>query len=104
PSTAPSPRYGATFADDHWDANLSRKNSSLPDAAVVLFGGETSTGQFLNDTWVFSDGVWAPLSNAGTPSPYGSAFAAIGDDETDGSVEMFGGTNGNAMADFWTFF
>jgi hypothetical protein len=115
PATSPSPRYGAAFVDDHWDAKVSKKyvspNGSLPDTSAVLFGGTTGGDRFLNDTWVYFNETWTNLSalslspwTVGTPSPAPAAFAAVGDDETDGNVEMFGGWNGNAMADFWTFF
>jgi galactose oxidase-like protein len=97
---APSPRFGAAFEDDHWDAN---DTTPFP-AAGVLFGGETANGSYLGDTWVFSGGSWTELTGVKAPSPGPRAFAMIGDDETDGNVEMFGGTNGYAMSDLWTFF
>jgi len=96
---APPPRYGAAFVDDHWDETV------LPDAtAAVLFGGESASGGYLNDTWEFYNGTWTRDTHGHSPYPPASAFAAIATDEDDGDVMMFAGTNGNVMDDFWTFF
>ncbi|MCI4365229.1 MAG: kelch repeat-containing protein [Thermoplasmata archaeon] len=98
---APAARFGAAMGDDPFDA--ARTVSANNKSAVVLFGGETTSGAYLGDTWTFYAGAWTLRPNSGTPPPFPGAFEAIGSDILDGNPEMFGGTNGYPMGGFWTF-
>jgi hypothetical protein len=109
PAKSPPARFAAAEVDDHWDANDSRNTSGVfPNAALVLFGGETGAGTYLNDTWVFSAGQWVYASSTtdstfSNIAPPASAYSAIACDEQDGNVELFGGFDGYPMGGFYTF-
>ncbi len=104
-TVAPSPRYGAMLNNDPQDRPGGPDNSSVY-ASAVLFGGESANGTYLGDTWTFWNDTWRLDTSAGTPSASPLAYAMIADDEDDGNVEMFGGTNGAGLvgSGFWTFF
>jgi hypothetical protein len=90
PSKAPSAR---TYAAMTYDAK---------DGYVVLFGGMSSSGIALGDTWTFSAGTWTELNPSTSPSPRYGAMMAY--DVADGYVVLFGGTNGTSyFSDTWTF-
>ncbi len=90
PSPAPSARWGAAAAYD--DAL----------GAVVLFGGETGNGTFLNDTWSFADGGWTELAPSDAPSP--RAFASLAPDANSSGLLLFGGLSGaGGLNDTWWF-
>jgi len=91
-ASGPSPRYGATASDDP------------QDGAVMLFGGLTSTGTFLGDTWIFKSGAWTEVVTKTGSAPTPSAFSNVGNDESDGNVQLFGGYNGNYLGQFWVFY
>ncbi len=62
-SLTPAGRYGAGMT---WDGQY---------GAIFLVGGYNgSSGEYYNDSWIFTDGVWVPLVLL-TPTP--SAFAPI---------------------------
>jgi Galactose oxidase, central domain len=91
PKVSPTARYGAVFSDDS------------QDGTVFLFGGVTSKGVYLGDTWTWAHDSWVEVPASGnTPTP--SAFGAAGNDESDGNVMMFGGYNGNYLGGFYVFF
>ncbi len=95
--TAPSSREYAAMA---YDAGIGK---------ILLFGGYSSRGGFLNDTWEFSGGTWTNVTaSAGTaPSPRAAADLAY---DGNGSFDLlFGGygptgsaTAGN-LTDTWEF-
>lgn len=67
---------------------------------AVFFGGDTSTGDFLNDTWVFDGTTWSQVTTGAAPSvrivpkivPW------------NGGALLWGGlTGGGMLADTWTF-
>ncbi|MGC2035756.1 MAG: kelch repeat-containing protein, partial [Thermoplasmata archaeon] len=92
PSTgrpSPSPRWGASMV---YDANTS-------DNYVLLFSGSGAS----DDTWTFSNGVWAELSPAIEPPQ--RTYAAMAYDPLAGYVVLFGGHNGanNYLGDTWKF-
>ncbi len=91
PTTAPSGRYGASFA---YDANSSA-------AYVVLFGGAGATS-LDNDTWEFVKGSWQELDPHRAPSPrFGAAMTY---DPANGEVILFGGCGEETcFADTWDF-
>ncbi len=84
---APSPRFGEAMTYDSLDGK------------ALLFGGATSTGVALNDTWTFS-GTWtnATTSSIGTDFTYppARAGASISDSPT-GFLMMFGGESGGTI-------
>src|SRR5579871_1387289 len=72
------------------------------DHTDVLFGGESSTGAFLSDTWEYSGGHWTLL--AATHPPAARAFAAMSYDSKDGYVLLFGGLGAHGyLGDTWKF-
>jgi hypothetical protein len=69
---------------------------------AVLFGGQSSNGQSLSDTWAWKAGCWQEL----TPieSPAGRDSAAVTYDPTSGTVLLFGGTgDGQFYSDTWSW-
>ena len=75
---------------------------------VVMFGGKTSGGTPLSDTWKFQAGSWSYQGSSSTlqpvtspPASYGMAMAS---DFTDGSVVLFGGTlsGGTTDSEAWS--
>ena len=92
-SPAPSP----SARSDH---------SMVYDAAlgeVVLFGG-SSSGIYLNDTWVWNGTTWTnvtPSSSADSPTARDAQGMAY--DAALGQVVMFGGSNGSYLNDTWVW-
>ncbi|HEV8049592.1 MAG TPA: PKD domain-containing protein, partial [Thermoplasmata archaeon] len=89
---APSPRGDARA----WYDPVAR--------AVILFGGQSSRGQFLSDTWSF-DGNWTNItSRAGIP-PSGRFEPSVVYDTTHSEAVLFGGLSptGPSLGDTWTF-
>ncbi len=95
----------AQSAGPRWDASVAWDPAS---ASVFLFGG--FDGIALNDTWSFSGGTWTRIASMGSclrtscPSPRGGA--ALGWDETDQEMVLFGGMStlaGGFLRDTWTF-
>jgi len=79
------------------------------DKYVLLFGGATSSGGVLNDTWTFVNGTWRNITP--TLSPPARASGNMVYDAQDGYVLLFGGC-GAAFSwsacslylnDTWTF-
>lgn len=72
---------------------------------VLLFGGLNTTTGTLNDTWVFSGGVWAAA--AGSPSPPGRWDGTLAYDPLAQAFVLFGGQpdwpSGPSTNDTWTF-
>jgi hypothetical protein len=90
PTLSPPPRSRHMLA---YDASRTR---------LVMFGGESASGQPLSDTWEFDGATWAQV---GTPvSPSARMNASMAYHATLGRIVMFGGmgTSG-ALADTWTF-
>ncbi len=72
-------------------------------SSVVLFGGQSGTGEALGDTWEFAHGAWVPVpSSAPTPSPRWGAAMAF--DAATGRIVLFGGENSTSrLGDTWIF-
>jgi hypothetical protein len=87
----PSARYGAGSA---YDPTLS---------AVVLFGGQSGSGELLGDTWEFVRGGWSRIAPTGpAPSPRWGASMAF--DAATGRLVLFGGENASVrLDDTWSF-
>jgi hypothetical protein len=92
-SASPSARYGAAMAYD------------IADNRVVMYGGYSSSGTYLSDTWLYnySDGKWYNVNvtagNAG--ARYAAAMAY---DIADNRIVMHGGYTGSTFyADTWIF-
>jgi len=71
-----------------------RSNSGLVSDGtgnMVLFGGATSSGIFLNDTWTWDGTTWTQQSPPVSPSP--RAQMAMAYDPATDSVVLFGGCN-----------
>jgi outer membrane protein assembly factor BamB len=56
---------------------------------VLLFGGRSSSGRDLSDTWSFQGGVWTSLNPLGAPPARSSAAMTF--DPVDGYAVLFGG-------------
>ena len=75
------------------------------EGGVVLFGGIGSTGQPLNDTWVFRNGTWTELCSGGTApptcpaSPPAVELAAMAYDPASGRLLLFGGYSASTLTD-----
>ena len=94
PATSPSVRLGATMA---YDPSTNQ---------VVLFGGQGSNGNTLNDTWNWNGTTWTQLSPATSPPSREDATMAY--DPNSGQVVLFGGLNNNGngtslLGDTWTW-
>jgi hypothetical protein len=77
-----------TFDPDHQNA--------------VLFGGAPTSGALNTLTYVYANGIWAGLSDTGTPSPR-SLFAFVADPVRNVTY-LFGGLNdASTFADFWYY-
>lgn len=85
---APSARASAAMA---YDAH---------DRYVLMFGGFNGTN-YLNDTWIFQNGMWVQLAPG--PSPSARANASMAYDAADRYVVLFGGYNGQVLGDTWMF-
>jgi len=86
--TAPSPRWGAAFAE--------------VDGVPVLFGGFDAGGQPLGDAWYLGEeDVWYELEMAGVPSPRGNAPLVL--DPASGALFLHGGegAGGALLSDAW---
>lgn len=88
--SAPSPRFGASLVYD-------------PTAGyTLLFGGETSSGTLLSDTWEYRNGAWVQLPLANLPPPREGASMVYYPPNRD--VYLFGGNGSRAqLNDTWTF-
>ena len=85
-----------------------RSNSGLVSDGtgnMVLFGGTTSTGNFLNDTWTWDGTTWTQQSPPVSPSPRSQMAMAY--DPATSSVVLFGGCNISPgackLGDTWTW-
>lgn len=73
----------------------------------IWFGGVSSAGR-MNSTWAYSEGVWWNLSTVG---PIGRLAPAMGFDQADGVVVLFGGDgvqvtndlNASLLNDTWVY-
>ncbi|MCI4360290.1 MAG: PKD domain-containing protein, partial [Thermoplasmata archaeon] len=87
--SAPSARLGAAFSE----------NPS--DGSDLLFGGATSTGGFLGDTWEYVGGKWTQITGT---APSARAYAALAYDAKDQLLVLFGGRSTSGyLSDTWTF-
>ncbi|MDE1821910.1 MAG: hypothetical protein KGJ23_13900 [Euryarchaeota archaeon] len=77
-----------------WDAH---------DSYVVLFGGQSSTGAALGDTWKYTtSGGWTQLSPS--TSPAARYYSMMFNDWGDSYVLLFGGVSGTTVfPDTWKF-
>ncbi|MCI4349894.1 MAG: hypothetical protein L3K15_00020 [Thermoplasmata archaeon] len=90
-SVAPRARAFSAMAYDNLDKSL------------ILFGGQTSTGAHLGDTWSFARGLWSHQTPAFAPAArLDPGLAAV---TGTGGVIMFGGerNTGVMFGDTWTF-
>lgn len=87
--SAPVPMYLAMMTYDYHDGY------------VVFFGGYSSGGQVLSQTWIFKGGAWSQLSATGPGAAYVGTMAY---DFADHYVLLFGGYSGSIYYnDTWTF-
>jgi hypothetical protein len=91
--SCPGPRIGESLVYD--------KGLGVVPGAVVLFGGNASSGSPLNDTWKFTGtSNWIKLSPR--TSPPVRAFGAAAYDAAAGYLVLFGGITGSASRqDTW---
>jgi PKD repeat protein len=91
--SAPPARYGAVM---DYDPNMQ---------GLLLFGGHSAFGTYLNDTWLFQAGSWTNLTRISLTTPPSRVYASMAFDpqpEENGSV-LFGGHvwNMGASSDTW---
>jgi hypothetical protein len=92
-TVAPTPRSGAGMAYDP------------SSGGVVLFGGISSTGAFLNDTWEFSGSSWANVTPTASHSPPRLYLPSVSEDSSDRLVLLAGGDQlgGYGLSSTWTW-
>jgi hypothetical protein len=91
----PCGRYG------HATATLDKNH-------LIIFGGRTSGGRYLSDTWIFSLATysWTAFSRSSddTVRPPPRAFSAMAASPSTRSIILYGGTNGvEVFGDIWIF-
>lgn len=93
-SNSPAPRMNASMV---------YFNDSGVKTVVILFGGLTSNGTLLNDTWEFTGGAWTHLTFTGSnsaPSPRQSAAFAYNSSAS--YAVLFGGCGSSCpLSDTW---
>ncbi|HZY93198.1 MAG TPA: PKD domain-containing protein [Thermoplasmata archaeon] len=74
-------------------------------SAVVLFGGETTGGNALGDTWEYTGGTWTDLTASLTTSPSARWAPGLTYDPQTQSILLFGGRDQSPtwFNDTWTF-
>lgn len=97
-----APRHGAA-AMSVCAVSTTSVTCPAADYVVGLFGGATSSGAFLGDTWTFSAGAWTQHVYKPGQSPLPSAYGFVADDHDDGNIELFSGYNGGYLDSFWSF-
>ena len=83
--------------------NRNKGRQGLSDHEVLLFGGRSTSGEALGDTWIFNGLSWSAISNPGGPTPrYGAAIASY---PVNGGALLFGGISqtNTALNDTWVF-
>jgi hypothetical protein len=73
---------------------------------IILFGGLSSNGQYLNDTWGWNGSNWVELNTLNHPSARILPAMSLGSgSSTKNSILMYGGLDpsGNALGDTWIF-
>jgi len=95
PHPALATEWWANVTSKIGPAPAARANASLVfdpvDGYSLLFGGSTTTGGAVNDSWLLENGTWSQLNSlaAGAPSPRSGAATTY--DPTLGGVVLFGG-------------
>jgi hypothetical protein len=89
PATSPSARGGAAAAYDP----ITR--------TVVLFGGNDSNNEYLNDTWTWDGSTWTQQFPAVSPAPRAFSTSSMTYDAATGTVLMFGGASSAPLGDTW---
>jgi RHS repeat-associated protein len=90
PTGPPSVRYEPAMG---WDAGHSK---------VVLFGGQSSAGAAIQDTWTWNGTAWTKLTPATQPSARWGAKLVY--DTALNKMVLFGGYTGStALSDTWTW-
>lgn len=91
PATSPSPRNSAVMAYDGAAGN------------VVLFGGYSSTGTYLDDTWTWDGNTWTQQLPPVSP-PARNGYGNMVYDAATQTVVLFGGNNSaGVLGDTWTW-
>ena len=90
PTGPPSIRFEPAMG---WDAGHNK---------VVLFGGQSSAGAAIQDTWTWNGAAWTKLTPATQPSARWGASLVY--DTALNKMVLFGGTSGSkALSDTWTW-
>lgn len=69
--------------------------------AVLLFGGESTTYQYLGDTWEFAAGSWSSFASPSAPSARDGSGLTF--DQAQNVAVLFGGQNATPLNDTWAF-
>jgi hypothetical protein len=97
---APSPRYGAAAT---WASVTTTSGTTGYFGYVELFGGESSPGHYLGDTWEFHDGAWTQLDVGVRPEPIPAAYVAMSCNFNDGYPVLVGGMDGAVESAVWVY-
>lgn len=90
PASSPAARQGAMMAYD------------AAHGQVVLFGGLSTSGKPMNDTWIWNGSNWTQRSPANSPSIRELGMMAC--DPATSEVVLFGGSNGSDnLSDTWVW-
>src|ERR1700686_3019208 len=73
-----------------WDAS---------DGYVLLWGGQSTSGGLLRDTWTYANGTWTNLTTIVGASPPSAPFQVVAYDPSSQKIVMFSGQNNTT----WTY-
>jgi len=80
--------------------------AALDDDRMLIYGGRSSGGRFLSDTWIYSLSAdeWTPVQpDSASPPPSPRVFSSATSHA--GKVWLFGGTDGvDNFGDLWSFY
>ncbi len=79
---------------------------SMNKFGIILFGGLSSNGQYLDDTWGWNGSNWVKLNTLNHPSARIMPAMSLSSGNSDkSSIVLYGGLNpsGDALGDTWIF-
>jgi fibronectin type III domain protein/galactose oxidase-like protein len=101
----PPPTTWTQLSPQTTPGNLAQASMAYDPATsqLILFGGQTSTNNFVNGTWSWNGTTWAQLSPSTSPSPRSNASMAY--DAATGQLLLFGGEGSGTtyLNDTWVW-
>ena len=93
----------ATRPDGRQGAGMAMFHSSSGHHNAVLFGGSSTSGSLLDDTWVWDGTSWNEILPSGLPEPGPRVYPSMAWDANTNTVVLFGGlgAGGHALSDTW---